>query len=132
MIKNFFSIIIILGAFTFLLAIFSNFSFSRKSVNFYGTVDTDLRLLESSLEQYRELNGQYPTEKQGLQALVTRPNTEPFPEQWIQLLPEILRDPWNTPFRYHFPGLQNLEKPEIISAGPDSEFGTVDDASNQD
>lgn len=98
-----------------------------------GSADQDLRELERALEHYQDIGGDYPSNEQGLKALVIRPETEPLPERWVQLLyQEISTDPWDTPFRYRYPGTVNPDKPEIVTAGPDKMFGTEDDMSNQD
>lgn len=99
-----------------------------KIANAYG----DTSLIESALEDYKKLGEQYPTENQGLRALVARTDIEPLPLKWTQTMEEIPLDPWGTPFQYRFPGSQNPLRPEIISAGPDKVFGTDDDLSNQD
>ncbi|NQT89625.1 MAG: prolipoprotein diacylglyceryl transferase [Candidatus Omnitrophica bacterium] len=38
--------------------------------------------IRSALEAYRIDNGQYPTEKQGLKALLVKPDTGPLPQNW--------------------------------------------------
>ena len=96
------------------------------------SADLDLKSFESALEQYKIASGAYPSEEQGLNAFVVRPKIAPLPDRWVQMYDEIEPDPWETPYRYHFPGKQNPTKPEIISAGPDKIFGTEDDLSNQD
>jgi len=45
---------------------------------------------------------------------------------------EALLDPWDTKYKYEFPGTKDVNRPEITSAGPDREFGTDDDQSNQE
>jgi len=105
---------------------------SSKGGDIIGTADLELRSFETVLESYKEISGRYPTEKQGLIALVKKPEINPLPERWIQLFRDLELDPWDSPYRYHYPGKQNPNKPEIISAGPDRQFGTEDDLSNQD
>ena len=107
-------------------------SFSRRTTSAVGTADMDLYALEEALEQYRRIGGAYPSTEQGLEALMKRPETDPLPQRWVQMSQEIPTDPWDTPFRYRYPGRSDPEKPEVISAGPDREFGTEDDQSNQD
>lgn len=98
----------------------------------YQSVDSDLRSFDECLEYYFQLGNTYPSNEQGLQALVAEPTTKPLPERWMQLLREVPNDQWDTPYRYHFPGRKNPDKPEIISAGPDRTFETEDDLSNLD
>jgi general secretion pathway protein G len=68
---------------------------------------TDISVLQEAVNLYRLDNLRYPTTEQGLEALVTRPTTEPAPENWaeggyIQALPE---DPWGAPYQYLSPGV---------------------------
>lgn len=99
-----------------------------------ATADQDMKTIANSLEQYMNLAGFYPTNEQGLKALFEEPKTEPLPGRWVQLVNSMddLYDPWETPYRYLFPGTNDPNRPEIISAGPDKTFGTDDDQSNQD
>jgi general secretion pathway protein G len=93
----------------------------------------DFTTLVSYLDQYQNTgrNG-YPTEEQGLEALVKRPTTDPLAWEWVQALPEIPLDPWQNSYRYKFPGSKKENEPELIRAGPDGKFGTEDDLSSQD
>ena len=93
----------------------------------------DFTNLISHLDSYRGLGRKgYPTEEQGLEALVEKPTTEPLPQDWVQALPEFPLDPWKNPYRYQFPGSKNPDEPEITSAGPDGMWGNEDDFSSQD
>ncbi|MGI8821326.1 MAG: type II secretion system major pseudopilin GspG [Chthoniobacterales bacterium] len=84
------------------------------------TISTQLRLYES-------VNGFMPTTEQGLQALVTRPSTEPVPSRWYQLFKEVPKDPWNKDFIYVSPGRKNPDSYDLYSAGPDRKADTADD-----
>ena len=110
--------------------IFGTISFNRASIE---PTRRDFTTLISHLETYR-MNGRkgYPTNEQGLNALVARPTIEPLPLEWTQAFPEIPLDGWGKPYRYQFPGSKNPNDPEIISAGPDGIFGNEDDRSSQD
>ena len=44
----------------------------------------DIASIMQALKLYRLDNGRYPTTDQGLQALITRPTTEPQPSNWKQ------------------------------------------------
>ena len=95
-------------------------------------VRTDFNALISQLDFYSTLGKKgYPTESQGLEALVTRPTTSPIPRDWAQSVKEIPTDPWNIEYQYKMPGKDGANF-EIISAGPDKIFGTDDDLSSQD
>jgi general secretion pathway protein G len=98
------------------------------------TAEGDLQNFETSLERYRDLAGNYPTTEQGLEALYEKPTGAPRPRRWVQLVTKLdaFKDPWKNKYKYQFPGSKNKNAPEIISAGPDGDFGTEDDMSNQD
>jgi general secretion pathway protein G len=99
-----------------------------------GTADQDMTTFESALEQYKNIGGAYPSTEQGLEALYEKPTSAPRPRRWVQIVKkeEALFDPWDTKYKYQFPGSKDESAPEIISAGPDRKFGTEDDMSNQD
>ncbi len=124
----------LVGVFVLLVgfAVLNGGIFSRSSHSPITAADSDLHVIGAVLEQYREIGACYPSNEQGLMALAKRPEMEPFPLRWVQTCDELPTDPWNTPFQYHYPGRVNPEKPEIVSAGPDREFGTEDDLSSQD
>ncbi len=86
----------------------------------------------TQLESYRMLGKMYPSQAQGLQALVTKPSVAPIPKQYTSLYDEIPLDPWLKELQYKYPGSKDPRKPEVISAGPDGQFGTEDDISSQD
>jgi len=82
-----------------------------------------------------KVNGKrYPSQQQGLEALIKKPATSPIPKRWSATLDseEKLYDPWETKYEYKYPGTKDPSIPEIISAGPDKQFGSEDDISSQD
>jgi general secretion pathway protein G len=87
----------------------------------------------SALEAYKNIGGKYPSTSQGLEALLKRPQSSPRPRDWVQALDdeEALFDPWDTKYKYAYPGSKDPSRPEIISAGPDKQFGSEDDMSSQ-
>lgn len=96
--------------------------------------DQSLASLTQTLESYQNIGGVYPSEAQGLEALISEPTDEPLPRRWTQTFESdrALFDPWGTKIQYFYPGQQNPEFPELVSAGPDKTFGTEDDLSSQD
>jgi general secretion pathway protein G len=82
-------------------------------------VDSDIQAISTQLKTYQMLNFTYPTTAQGLEALVTKPNTEPVPRRWRQLMEEVPLDPWGTPYQYAYPGRRNPEGFDLFSLGPD-------------
>lgn len=98
------------------------------------SAESNISSLVTNVDGYRIIGKRYPSEAQGLEALVKRPTTSPKPKRWTQTLDseEALFDPWDTKYQYKYPGSKDPSKPEIISAGPDKVFGTEDDISSQD
>ena len=64
----------------------------------------DILAIENALELYRLDNGFYPTEEQGLEALVVQPDIEPIPLNWRNYLKSLPKDPWNHVYHYQNPG----------------------------
>ena len=85
-----------------------------------------IQVLSSALTTYRMDNGRYPTQTQGLKALVIKPNTEPVPKSYLEGgyldKTNLPLDSWGVDYIYVIPGRQN-EKFEIISYGSDGEPG---------
>lgn len=82
---------------------------------------TDILSIQNALDLYKLDNGAYPTTEQGLQALVTRPTTDPIPPSWnasgyLQSLP---MDPWGVPYQY----ANDNDKVTIFSYGPSGKSG---------
>jgi general secretion pathway protein G len=95
-------------------------------------VKSDIQGLTTQLKLYQAANGFLPTTEQGLGALVTRPDSDPKPTQWRQLLDKIPMDPWQNPYIYENPGKHNQNSFDLYSAGPDRKPGTDDDIGNWD
>jgi len=127
-----FEMVIVMGIIGVILGsvIFASRSFGDSAR--VQTTRQDFTTLISHLDQYRNLGRNYPTEAQGLEALVKKPNTSPIPRDWVQALPELPIDPWKNPYTYKFPGSKKPNEPELISNGPDGVFGNDDDLSSQD
>lgn len=90
-------------------------------------VKADIQSIGTSLMQYEAMNGFYPTTEQGLQALVSQPQSEPRPERWRQFFDTLPKDPWGNPYIYRSPGIKHPDKYDIFSAGPDRQPDTADD-----
>ena len=90
-----------------------------------------IQAIESFLTSYKITNLAYPTQEQGLNALVTRPTAEPKPRRWSQLSkPEGIMDPWNHPLVYRNPGKHNTSGYDVFSLGADGLEDTEDDIGN--
>lgn len=94
--------------------------------------ETLVKGVETKLREYRMLGGMYPSQAQGLQALITKPSTAPVPKRYSAQYDQMPLDPWNKELKYKYPGSKDPRTPEVISAGPDGQFDTDDDISSQD
>jgi general secretion pathway protein G len=83
----------------------------------------DIASLGQALKLYRLDNHVYPTTDQGLQALVTKPTTNPIPPNWKNggYLDRLPKDPWDNDYRYLNPGVRS--EVDVFSLGADREPG---------
>jgi len=67
----------------------------------------DIGAIASAVKFYRLDNLRYPTTEQGLQALVSRPGTEPLAANWAEggYMDRLPKDPWGQVYRYLSPGV---------------------------
>ncbi len=91
---------------------------------------SDIVALENALDMYKLDNSRFPTTEQGLEALVTKPQSEPEPRNYkedgyIRRLPQ---DPWGNAYQLMSPGEHG--KIEVFSHGLDGEAGSDDDIGN--
>lgn len=92
-------------------------------------VRADIQAISTQLKLYESVNGFLPTTEQGLQALVSPPETDPKPTRWYQLFKELPQDPWSSNYIYLSPGKKNPTSYDLYSAGPDRKPDTADDNS---
>jgi len=64
----------------------------------------DILSIQNALDLYKLDNGVYPTTDQGLNALVTKPTTNPIPRDWKDYLKRLPMDPWGREYLYLNPG----------------------------
>lgn len=83
--------------------------------------DADITAIATQLKTYEMMNNFPPTTQQGLQALVTRPTSEPVPRRWLQLFQQVPIDPWGRPYVYRYPGTKNPSSFDLYSQGPNPE-----------
>jgi len=85
-----------------------------------------VQVLSSAIDTYHMAHGRYPTQIQGLNALVRKPTKEPipknFPDSGYLKSRHVPLDSWKRPYIYLIPGRQN-EPFEILSYGGDGEPG---------
>ena len=91
-----------------------------------------LESIETALKLYKLDNGFYPTTEQGLEALISPPQSDPVPGSWRKggYLEKsgVGKDPWKRPYVYLSPGVHGDF--DIISYGADGVPGGEDE--NQD
>jgi type II secretion system protein G len=66
--------------------------------------DADFQAITAALQMYKINAGAYPTEKQGLKALVDKPVDAPLPRRWVKMMAKV-------PHRSVGPGIQ-LGRPQ--------------------
>ena len=82
----------------------------------------DIRTLVGVLKLYETDNGHFPTTDQGLQALVTKPGSDPVPKNWRQpYIDQLPNDPWDRPYQYLNPGVHGAF--DVFTLGADGEPG---------
>jgi len=86
-----------------------------------------LGAIEKAIEQYRLDTGHYPTQEQGLAALMKKPANE---TRWDgpYLKKDVPNDPWGRPFTYKVPGERGDF--ELISLGKDGAPGGTGEAAD--
>ena len=94
-----------------------------------ATCRTNIQALQAALRLYKIDQGRYPTQAQGLEALIAQPTQEPVPSRYPQggyLEATVMPvDPWGNPFVYLIPGRAG-ESYEVISYGADGAPGGVE------
>lgn len=91
----------------------------------------DIGALESALELYKLDNYAYPTTDQGLEALVTKPSSDPVPANWKDgYIRKLRKDPWQRDYLYLNPGEHGAIDIYTLGAdgveggeGPDADIG---------
>ncbi|MBH9718917.1 type II secretion system major pseudopilin GspG [Burkholderia contaminans] len=83
----------------------------------------DIGVFLQALKLYRLDNGRYPSQEQGLTALVQKPTIDPVPNNWkdggyIERLPN---DPWGNSYKYLNPGAHG--EIDVFSYGADGKEG---------
>jgi general secretion pathway protein G len=83
----------------------------------------DIGTVMQALNLYRLDNGRYPSQDQGLQALVAKPSTEPVPNNWKDggYLERLPSDPWGHPYQYLNPGVHG--EIDVFSYGTEGKPG---------
>lgn len=87
---------------------------------------TQIRNFESGLKMFKLSHGFYPSTAQGLDALISAPDSGRIPKNYPKngyleggIIPD---DPWGTPYIYESPGSHGYDY-EIVSIGADAMDG---------
>ena len=86
--------------------------------------EIDIKTIETALDQYRLDMFNYPSQQQGLEALVTVPADAPRKSDYRPggyVRGGVPLDPWGNPYQYRFPGENGVV--DIYSLGADGEPG---------
>lgn len=86
-------------------------------------VEADFNAIQTALKLYRLDNYMYPSSQQGLEALVSRPTSDPVPRNWRRggYLDSLPRDPWGNPYGYESPA--GDQEYDIYTLGADGTPG---------
>jgi general secretion pathway protein G len=86
---------------------------------------TDIRNIEMMLDQFELDAGRYPTNEEGIEALLSQP---PNVRNWRgpYLKKGLPSDPWGNPYIYRYPGQHNANSYDLYSLGPDGREGNDD------
>ncbi len=98
-------------------------------------------LLVAALDAYKTSVGEFPSTRQGLQALRIRPADLPGTKRWdgpylnsqgalLPLKTDMLTDPWGHPYQYRSPGTHKPDSFDVWSRGPDGVDGSQDEIGN--
>lgn len=96
-------------------------------------VQDQIRNYATALDLYELDSGFYPSTEQGLQALISKPGSQPTPASWKgpYLNPAVVRkDPWDHDYVYKYPGERNAHGFDLYSFGPNGVEGGDDDIGN--
>ncbi|MBW8015269.1 MAG: type II secretion system protein GspG [Planctomycetes bacterium] len=104
--------------------------FTRRSEQAKVTAaKTDIANLELALDTFEIDSGRFPTNSEGLRALVIKPsNADGWKEPYIKR--GVPKDPWGNDYVYKRPGQYNKYGYDLFSAGPDGQRGGDDDIKN--
>ncbi|MGH8048913.1 MAG: M56 family metallopeptidase [Chthoniobacterales bacterium] len=90
---------------------------SEASASQLARVKTDRQAIFVQLETFRKITSTFPTNEQGLQALVSRPKDLGPPVKWVQLFAGMPRDPWDRPYQYRLS--EDGKSFSVFSLGPE-------------
>ena len=85
----------------------------------------DIKQIGLALDMYAADNGMYPTTEQGLDALITKPTSQPEPMNWMEAYVEPTKflDPWGNVYIYESPSQHEGYDYDLYSLGLDAQEG---------
>jgi general secretion pathway protein G len=90
---------------------------------------TDISNMETALRAFEVDCGRYPTEEEGLQALMDEPaDLRNWHGEYLER--GVPKDPWGNPYVYVRPGRHNTNGYDLYSFGPNGQEGDDDDVVN--
>ena len=89
----------------------------------------DITNLETALDSFEIDTTRFPTNEEGLSALVEQPSDV---TEWYgpYIKRGVPKDPWGNPYVYQYPGQHNTNSYDLYSFGPDGQEGGGDDIDN--
>ena len=81
---------------------------------------SDIQNIMNALKMYKLDNGRFPSQDQGLDALVTKPSSGSV-GNWKPELEKLPQDPWGHPYQYANPGTHG--EIDVFSYGADGQPG---------
>jgi len=92
------------------------------------TAKVQIQNVDAALQLFRLDVGRFPTQEEGLGALVTAPPTAPgWNGPYLQKA-AALNDPWGSPYQYRFPGRHS--EVDVYSLGSDKAEGGTGEAAD--
>lgn len=100
-----------------------------------GTTKIQLKAIEDGLEYFKTDIGRYPTNEEGLEALISSDQLQDdeLVKKWhgpYLKTKSAVKDAWGNDFHYSSPGEHNEKTFDLYSNGPDGQEGTDDDIVN--
>jgi general secretion pathway protein G len=91
---------------------------------------SDISAMMNALKLYKLDNMRYPTNQQGLNALVNQPTIAPIPNNYKSggYLDKLPKDPWGNDYQYQNPGRHG--EIDVYSLGPDGQTSAGDNGAS--
>lgn len=99
--------------------------FSMLAKGYETRIVQDFSTIKTALTTYKVENFIFPTTEQGLEALVSEPESDPRPKNWSGYLDKLPRDPWQNPYQYLSPA--DGRPFDVYTLGADGQPGGVDE-----